>query len=897
MSKDLRAMRPKNTNISLLEYHTTSSSTNQTPKRSDFSIQFNPNIISTPIKYTVSATSEWEAHFEKHESNKSYVSASARKIQDAWSSRQASKIPRTPKVRQYIKALQANRQPEVDKENLGQKGQYGLEQQSRLYSNTKYTDSPTNQDTSFNQDFQQTPNKRTIAVAIGTPRSVEKRIRKSSSQRRSFGNRRRSLGREAGSLVFSGTENSKTVFIEADKLGGKHSNNRYSNTGANDQQYRQNSWLDEDISFSKIPRYSPRDELRALSRVINKEKRREERLEKIRQQLLRETEEEEIRKNQQENNDKKDYNTLSNNPPNDDAPNTRSVSRKRKSDTELISSPVTRKNRDSLPEKEKELLRAQELRRKLSNSSQISSDPLTSQTLFDEVMATPTPSIPNGSFRRSPANSKEFGVGLDDVSPSQEKSKHLDISREIEIQRDVQSRLSFSNSRLSEGFPEFNTTQNYDEEISTKRKSFAASAILDELIYGEKNGMSMGSNLDLTTKKNDDKFVIEIDDNLEIPEDFDVDIGNSIDTNFNSSSLMQHEKIENSNSEESHNKDDENLDSLEDFRQLRDRMIYENQTDDDLDLQGAGIEYDNEQNLQNAEDENENEFDHLGLDLGLDENPEGFLPTENEAFLNNISEDENNESANANALNITLSALELESTNASQSLSQQPSRSGTRITHSGRRKAPPCTIPQGLIKDLASSMIKSKRKLEIGALHRIMEITENFFDQVGADLSAYAHHNKRKRVEVSDVRLMMDRQFELTNNQKFDFGTGDFESNWDKNFNINEKENGRPLRDNTNTRNRNNSYYRSRKRHREFGIALHQHQRNLKEITDLNNTYIENACLKYLPQESVDEITRALKSVDTDLKQKAEAKSRIVQGVILEDQSEEDSATEINESE
>lgn len=108
--------------------------------------------------------------------------------------------------------------------------------------------------------------------------------------------------------------------------------------------------------------------------------------------------------------------------------------------------------------------------------------------------------------------------------------------------------------------------------------------------------------------------------------------------------------------------------------------------------------------------------------------------------------------------------------------SQSPQRSVAAQQHS-RRKARELRISQrGLeypsfpaapVKKLALGFMKSqgsKAQLSKDALAALVKTTDDFFEQIGIDLAAYAQHGGRKVIEESDVTALMKRTRKISNN-------------------------------------------------------------------------------------------------------------------------------------
>jgi histone H3/H4 len=70
------------------------------------------------------------------------------------------------------------------------------------------------------------------------------------------------------------------------------------------------------------------------------------------------------------------------------------------------------------------------------------------------------------------------------------------------------------------------------------------------------------------------------------------------------------------------------------------------------------------------------------------------------------------------------------------------------------------SFPAGPVKKLALGFMKSqgsKAQLNKDALAALVKVTDDFFEQIGIDLAAYAQHGGRKMIEESDVIALMKR--------------------------------------------------------------------------------------------------------------------------------------------
>ncbi|KAF2820043.1 hypothetical protein CC86DRAFT_361640 [Ophiobolus disseminans] len=77
------------------------------------------------------------------------------------------------------------------------------------------------------------------------------------------------------------------------------------------------------------------------------------------------------------------------------------------------------------------------------------------------------------------------------------------------------------------------------------------------------------------------------------------------------------------------------------------------------------------------------------------------------------------------------------------------------------------SFPDAPVKKLALSFMKSqgsKAQLNKDTLAALVKVTDDFFEQIGIDLAAYAQHGGRKMIEESDVIALMKRTRKTTSN-------------------------------------------------------------------------------------------------------------------------------------
>jgi len=75
------------------------------------------------------------------------------------------------------------------------------------------------------------------------------------------------------------------------------------------------------------------------------------------------------------------------------------------------------------------------------------------------------------------------------------------------------------------------------------------------------------------------------------------------------------------------------------------------------------------------------------------------------------------------------------------------------------------SFPTASVKKLALGFMKSqgsKAQLNKDAVAALVRVTDDFFEQIGIDLAAYAEHGGRKMIEESDVIALMKRYIDLT---------------------------------------------------------------------------------------------------------------------------------------
>lgn len=403
-----------------------------------------------------------------------------------------------------------------------------------------------------------------------------------------------------------------------------------------------------------IQRISPRDELRALSRVLAREKQVREKLEELN---MKAQEESEIKASN------------SNNP---------------------IETPTNSRNKESM---------------RLDEDHQNSN---TTGARHDSEEITPskppTNSVPN---TRSAKNS--FFIQSRSVSPDMEGERSLNMSQlTIEIPRNVEyNELGLANStRLSEVFPEFDLTQG--EIIDDDEESDV----------GENNSLE---DLQEQKRKDSNPFVIEVDD-FEIP-----DISQIPDnvTEFT---------IDEENNDIAFESEEPELNILEDGiadARAAERSFVDQATTPD---------------------------DHEAYSHFVDENQDLEL----DSFNNSNFFDDRPDSTPARQSLLQSIAGTLGNVSLENSVQNEPPLPKPLNISSQRAPRIRTTVPASVIKDLVASM--TTRKLQPAALAEIMEASEEFFQQAGLDLAAYARHSKRKTIDAVDVLQLMRRQRATTSN-------------------------------------------------------------------------------------------------------------------------------------
>ncbi|KAL8387309.1 hypothetical protein RB595_010002 [Gaeumannomyces hyphopodioides] len=95
--------------------------------------------------------------------------------------------------------------------------------------------------------------------------------------------------------------------------------------------------------------------------------------------------------------------------------------------------------------------------------------------------------------------------------------------------------------------------------------------------------------------------------------------------------------------------------------------------------------------------------------------------------------------------------------------SGKPNKKGLRLSKHGN---PVPSLPPAVVKRLAEAMARTSgvvggAKITPETLRALMQATDWFFEQVGDDLRALAHHAGRKTIETSDVAMLMKRQRQI----------------------------------------------------------------------------------------------------------------------------------------
>ncbi|KAL8295739.1 hypothetical protein RB597_009179 [Gaeumannomyces tritici] len=93
----------------------------------------------------------------------------------------------------------------------------------------------------------------------------------------------------------------------------------------------------------------------------------------------------------------------------------------------------------------------------------------------------------------------------------------------------------------------------------------------------------------------------------------------------------------------------------------------------------------------------------------------------------------------------------------------KPNKKGLRLSKHGN---PVPSLPPAVVKRLAEAMARTSgvvgnAKITPETLRALMQATDWFFEQVGDDLRALAHHAGRKTIETSDVAMLMKRQRQI----------------------------------------------------------------------------------------------------------------------------------------
>jgi histone H3/H4 len=441
-------------------------------------------------------------------------------------------------------------------------------------------------------------------------------------------------------------------------------------------------------------RVSPRDELRALSRVLEREK-------KTREEGVVEKK---LSAQKSINNGSGDSNK---------GKNTKALTAEEFS--ERLGSVELRKN---LPIEETPTRRS-------SKGSDILKSLLGSRAeareSSDESDLTPS-RRPSDTVRRTSNNSiRSNDLQYRSISPRGNQSVASQFS--IEVNRREESRLSWNRSRLSEVFPEFNLSQNEADISSMKSRHHKQIFESPTPAFSEQR------------RKDSNPFVIEVED-FEFPEvsqlpedELHVDkVIKGSEPNDTMIESLRHDEASLSRFEENVEPPTEEPNKSINFEitdvpfpeselpittpEINDPELNKLTTQEDHDAYSILV------------DENENE-ESLFFDDSIHSPPPVSEPSpepEPQAFPTSLRQ-----------------------FSAAESLQQ------LHTDNSARR-----TLPNRIIKELTSSM--SSRKIQPAGLLEIFEASERFFEQAGVDLVAYARHSKRKTIDPSDVLQLMKRQ-------------------------------------------------------------------------------------------------------------------------------------------
>lgn len=432
-------------------------------------------------------------------------------------------------------------------------------------------------------------------------------------------------------------------------------------TLANTPARRARLGLGEDGIFQRI---SPREELRALSRVLAREKR-------VREKLVELNSKKELEENIQQT------------PPS--------------------------KRLSSIPKSS------------TVRSEQYELDHVSG--VLEEVEATPTRPSKSASGRLSEAH-----LIIESRSPSPEDIGQLSINRSLNLsQLDIElprndpfERLSLVNpNRLSEAFPEFDLTQREegDEEV------------VEELPDTE---------FEVQRRKESNPFVIEVDD-FEFPDTPRVP-----------------DEVGDFTTEERDLEVEPDVDMADFGTQTAGTVDTGHQLYDGT---GPNSSIDNKL----AGDGTANENNALGANLVTGQN-EFTTQEDYEVYSHFVDETQDIDTDPApferrepgqNTLLKSLAGIASDPL-LLENASAPAATKGVLASVETRRMRERLTIPSRIIKDFSASM--TTRKLQPAALAELIEASEAFFEQAGADLAAYARHSKRKTIDTQDVLQLMRRQ-------------------------------------------------------------------------------------------------------------------------------------------
>lgn len=360
------------------------------------------------------------------------------------------------------------------------------------------------------------------------------------------------------------------------------------------------------------------------------------------------------------------------------------------------------------------------------------------QKSSNEPDPTPSRRPSDGPRRISNSSIRSDDLRYRSISPPGNQSIASQFS--IEMNRRVESRLSWNRDRLSESFPEFKITHNEIDDKKLKSN------------YGRQNYESPTPDSPQKRRKDSNPFVIQVE-NIEIPDLSQLPDNKIPDDKIPDVFLLPEDDIpadevilESELNDTISNDLRHDVTELSRFEENIEPPIEEPNETIDFEIASVPL-IESEQNIT-APEISDTELsrlttkdDHDAYSILVEEDK-----TEDSLFVeDNI---ENTPPVSGPRNETVLQSMHLSLRQPSSAENSQESNIEKLVRRS--------TLPDRIIKELTSSM--TGRRIQPAALLEIFEASERFFEQAGVDLAAYSRHAKRKTIDPTDVLQLMRRQ-------------------------------------------------------------------------------------------------------------------------------------------